>query len=1660
MSGNAKIFETNPRDYICIGSYEDTKSDKMYYFVYGTQNDHHILEYDLQTDTVSTVFRDCGNPSGNVFRWQSRFLITEINKVGDILYFTSDRYGEPQEINVEKSKKSMTQLDTDGFSAESSQILNENPDKYYPYFMYVNANVNSPINNYPYLSPRELKRQYVSVKKKPPYRKPRFTFDTNADIKKNNLYGKSFQFRYRYHMYDKQVTEWSPISDASHSRVMNFNVSDLNSGNQNQDNVIKISLANGNHQVEFIEVCARTCKDFDVDKQGNRGDFYIIGKVKSKYKSYLNAEESIFEFSNDKIYPFADKNEIAKLYDNVPKKARTQTLLADNRIAYGNYLEGFDVDSIDVTLTPKYGQTSISNNKTNLIFPAWTVAENGRTSVEVSNLIASSVIYNNSTNSPLAGGSSGSDIESQKGSAYSGADAFGSAHTVSLRNSSISTLAGLSQGESFSWNLASLPFRETTTGNGPTSFNDPGGGLMGGHEGIVIGPINSSFKSKRDYGPRQAQNIEGFTPSNNYNKYDPREGDDIESFHVNRLIDFNGSPTSAFPAFCGHATGGSNGYPVICFAFDYSVIEPSPNLIVDFNIQANFAVRKSIPGSSFDDFDGGDKADDTSVQSISIQKTINTASSGQQYSNDSSGLNEQMKFVAEQMGVLFNHYSSASAKPEGSLGFLIGPYVDYDKKVIILPVIAKNKNSFSSEFPTLTTSKPRHYRIISSQEWNHDAAAGASRSKLAGISLNFNIPENNSDPLLSAANKSNVCTMNTVGIAGAAEDGNGSFKSGAFHDFGLIYYDEYGRNSTVAIDNENGSSKCYVKFYSERQNGLDEPILAGQDNIFGKARIDWEISHQPPVWAKYYSWAYSKNTSVDEFIQFICPEAKVIVNPSDGEARVFLSLSSLKGNGYSYREQSNPLIDYSYVEGDRIRFITSPYNYGASLYGQEYIDLKITDFKFINSSPDFFQQASIQGTEANLNSQFRNHNDELDLEEGYYIALDSPNFTTSASFEFIRDAVNTDGTPNTTSNFYAGGLFEIYRPLKEAEDESNRVYYEFGFKHTIANPHTRERAHRGMTDTQTVNSSGNTTNTAKGFFNQGDVFFKQRIMRNNVSSGTGEAFISKFVEDYHLNDFYPTNHINIGRPNLFVPLAKEELKKSSVTYSEPFQPDVNYNGLSSFELFSYEDFNRDDGSIQKIHSRDTDMVVIQEDRTYKASINKDIITNADGTSNVGLSSKVIGIPIALGPFFGISRNPESFAFNGNTLYWVDIKKGAVLRLKGDTLQPISRLNMVQYFYDKSELYRESDPMFGFTDNVANWYEEGLIEFISTKGDKHTQNEGFGIEVVTSKKVFEQFNTKHYAFRILGAYNPKHDEYVITFPEIPGNNANALDQNTNTWSSLASAPEAIAYNYATSVEPETLVWSERNERWVSFASYVPEMYGKINKRFFSFVKGELFLHDSNTNHNTFYDVTYHSKLKFPFNGVTSKVKTYHSLTIDGTFALESSSSGTEESTKTGYDVVIDTNLSSTTIDREVFDRKEGLLYAQIPFASGNIDGEPGGSEYFGLGNITTSSSSTTVNLLIGSSNPGIAVGDVVYYDNSGTNTSLGTISAIGTNTLTLTSNATATITNTFGYVIKSSIVEGDRVKGNFMNVEISKRTKKPIEIYGINTSISKSELSDE
>ena len=78
--------------YDTIGAYEDTQGDKIYWMVANNYSYHLILEYDLKTGAISTVFRDCGDTESSVFNLRSEFLINDINKIGEVLYWTSRQY--------------------------------------------------------------------------------------------------------------------------------------------------------------------------------------------------------------------------------------------------------------------------------------------------------------------------------------------------------------------------------------------------------------------------------------------------------------------------------------------------------------------------------------------------------------------------------------------------------------------------------------------------------------------------------------------------------------------------------------------------------------------------------------------------------------------------------------------------------------------------------------------------------------------------------------------------------------------------------------------------------------------------------------------------------------------------------------------------------------------------------------------------------------------------------------------------------------------------------------------------------------------------------------------------------------------------------------------------------------------------------------------------------------------------------------------------------------------------------------------------------------------------------------------------------------------------------------------------------------------------------
>ena len=72
----------------------------------------------------------------------------------------------------------------------------------------------------------------------------------------------------------------------------------------------------------------------------------VIEKVDKADSALTDNSDFTIQFSKQKIFTILPESEILRLYDNVPRLAKAQTLMG-NRIVYGNYLEGYDMRNLN-----------------------------------------------------------------------------------------------------------------------------------------------------------------------------------------------------------------------------------------------------------------------------------------------------------------------------------------------------------------------------------------------------------------------------------------------------------------------------------------------------------------------------------------------------------------------------------------------------------------------------------------------------------------------------------------------------------------------------------------------------------------------------------------------------------------------------------------------------------------------------------------------------------------------------------------------------------------------------------------------------------------------------------------------------------------------------------------------------------------------------------------------------------------------------------------------------------------------------------------------------------------------------------------------------------------------------------------------------------------
>jgi hypothetical protein len=181
------------------------------------------------------------------------------------------------------------------------------------------------------------------------------------------------------------------------------------------------------------------------------------------------------------------------------------------------------------------------------------------------------------------------------------------------------------------------------------------------------------------------------------------------------------------------------------------------------------------------------------------------------------------------------------------------------------------------------------------------------------------------------------------------------------------------------------------------------------------------------------------------------------------------------------------------------------------------------------------------------------------------------------------------------------------------------------------------------------------------------------------------------VESYKIRDSIIGRSFNLG--NRVTSVAAQDYKAADryadITYSGVYNQETNVNKLNEFNLglLNFKNLETSFGRIYIIDARDTDVLVLQEDKISYVLAGKNLLSDSTGGGAISSVPEVLGTQIARTEKYGISFNPESYVQWGYDRFFTDIKRGAVIQLRGNSrsneeLNVVSELGMRTWFRDR------------------------------------------------------------------------------------------------------------------------------------------------------------------------------------------------------------------------------------------------------------------------------------------------------------------------------------------------------------------------------------------
>lgn len=1303
----------------CIGSYEDLRSNKVYFFVFNAASNHSVLEYSVSGNSIQQVV------AGAFLNFDINHLITGINVVEldndtRMLYWT-DNFNEPKKINIQKGI----------YWSQGNYTLG------YPLAIF------NP--------------EWIMRIKQPGLIQPLVAYGSDPTRNINYLSKKLFQFKSLMVYDDFEQSAWSPISITPYpvdtcTKVLSPGI----------DNYIAITVPTGSEIVTRIKIAARLL---------NTGDFFEIVDLDKKELQIGDNSNYTYYFLNEKIYNSVNINESIKLFDSVPLLSQAQEIIKGERLVDGLITEGYDPTPIDAQIGLNIN-TSFTTKLFNINGFIWIKApvNNGDTDFSFNQ-----PVYYDATGQLVWGGlrtdAAGNDYSFPNlGTGY-GQILPAGGFTIYLAGTNFFAVSAPISGGYPNY----LPTRNTISNNlhnrslkyAYTLKNIPPGDYVMriAYHGVTSGQLNSGDISWQN----QSTNVLGVA------------GNQGTECHItvdasgNVIIGSTVYPTGAgllIPdSYVADLTGNYNSPAVAINGYlkdrDQSILPLPPDTPIELsrvnivNPQGFFFVDPAtafiktnwVKGVTYTDHNGyffySQGRPSVTAPDVVNATVIGTALNVAKFTSSGSAWASPTAGSATLWSGIFKSTLDPTLLPSINIRTVIKGVLTFTGSQI-QGYIALTTNGHwaytdvNGAYSLTVYGDTIAYDSVGATVRTGSLIWGSGDNCTAVFSptiLPFNLPIGANTGIAPPYNYVVVFQAGTTIITSALGAGVISAeKRGNIVEYGIVYYDHGNRSGLTNVNNypfdkinpltNKYGTNVQIPFYTELQpNG---PIYGGAYPI-----INWDIYSLPPAWATHWQWV--KFRPHKRYIQFAANSVQYLTSSgvattyNNNPAKLRIDVSNILD--YAALNQGSTL-KYTFAVGDRLRLIKD--TLGNLL--QNYFDFPINGVDtttgtllycdVIGTAPligngiifEIWNPSPVTTITDQIYYEFgETYNTGLDI-HGNLVHLGQLSSQKTWTFDDNRwhpgSALGFINTSGVAHNFVVGDEIKI----------TQSPGFTWAQYNTYATITSIPDAFSIITNLSFVGSStadpGSIVSSASGTFSTGDTFYRMR----NMPYFNKTYFANDWIEDPSFNDLYVSDSVDIGRPNRYDPDYKQVTRPATVYYSEKLIPETKINGLSSVFDTNFESYERIHGGIYKFHSDDQVLYMFQELKCGHIPIDQ-LIYNAppSGQQVVGASDNVLS-PQAVyyEAQYGIGKNPESFSTYGGSRYGVDVKRGVAWRLSRNGLTPISSTYQQKvYFMNACRSIVNSGQkvnIYGVFDIKFGEYIASIQPYLNVPGDTIAFNE--------------------------------------------------------------------------------------------------------------------------------------------------------------------------------------------------------------------------------------------------------------------------------------------------------------------------------------------------